>query len=123
MSAKSRTQRIREEILGEWRGTTESYDANSRVTQASRLLVAVLNSVAGLNGLTEEEVQAAWREVAGDFLADNSHPQSVKDGHLLLRVTQPTMRFHLEQLKPVLLERLRAKFGADRIRSVRFTLG
>jgi hypothetical protein len=33
------------------------------------------------------------------------------------------MRFHLEQLKPVLLERLRAKFGADRIRSVRFTLG
>lgn len=123
MSAKSRTQSIREEILSEWRGTAEAYDANARVNPASRFIAAILKSVGGLDGLDEQEIKDAWREVAGDFVADNSHPQSVRDGHLLLLVTQPAMRFHLEQLKPMLLERLRARFGEDKIRSVRFSLG
>jgi hypothetical protein len=40
-----------------------------------------------------------------------------------LRVTQPAMRFHLEQMKPMLLERIRQQLGTERIRSVSFTLG
>jgi hypothetical protein len=47
----------------------------------------------------------------------------VRNGHLVLRVTQPAMRFHLEQLKPMLLTRLREQLGEQRIKSVKFTLG
>ena len=68
-------------------------------------------------------MRAAWKELAGEFIARNSEPASVKGGHLVLRVTQPAMRFQLEQIKPMLLARIRERFGADRIRSVKFTLG
>jgi hypothetical protein len=33
------------------------------------------------------------------------------------------MRFHLEQMKPMLLARIRASLGEDRIKSVKFSLG
>jgi hypothetical protein len=41
----------------------------------------------------------------------------------VLRVTQPAMRFHLEQMKPMLLTRIREQLGEQRIKSVKFTLG
>jgi hypothetical protein len=40
-----------------------------------------------------------------------------------LQVTQPSMRFHLEQMKPMLLGRIQERLGAGRIRLVRFVLG
>ena len=48
---------------------------------------------------------------------------SVKGGHLVLRVTQPAMRFHLEQMKPMLLTRIKAQLGENRIKSIKFSLG
>jgi hypothetical protein len=33
------------------------------------------------------------------------------------------MRFHLEQMKPMLLKRIREALGADRVRSIRFQTG
>ena len=62
-------------------------------------------------------------KLAGDFIARHTEPVSVKNGHLVLRVTQPAMRFHLEQIKPMLLTRIRSQLGQDRIMSVKFTLG
>ncbi len=123
MSAKSRTDRFREEILREWRGGDEATNLDSGVHLANRFVAAILKAAGATDGLDEDEVKAAWREVAGDFIAANSQPVSVKAGHLVLRVTQPAMRFHLEQMKPMLLDRIRARFGAERIHSVRFTLG
>ena len=68
-------------------------------------------------------MRAAWKELAGDFIARHTEPVSVKNGHLVLRVTQPAMRFHLEQMKPMLLARIREQLGENRIQSVKFTLG
>jgi hypothetical protein len=47
----------------------------------------------------------------------------VKEGHLVLQVTQPAMRFHLEQMKPELLKNIKARFGAGKIKSIKFNLG
>ena len=33
------------------------------------------------------------------------------------------MRFHLEQMKPELLRKIKERFGKDRIKSVKFQLG
>lgn len=115
---------VRDEVLREWRGIDEPPDLNHRVHAAEAFIDAILRGIAGAtDGLDEEEVRAAWKELAGEFVARHSEPVSVKNGHLVLRVTQPAMRFHLEQHKPLLLERIRAQLGAERIQSVRFTLG
>lgn len=115
---------IRAEILREWRGCDEAIDLGHRVHAAQRFIDSILGGIHGAtDGLDEDEVRSTWKELAGDFVARHSEPVSVRNGDLVLRVTQPAMRFHLEQQKPLLLARIRGQLGEDRIRSVRFTLG
>jgi predicted nucleic acid-binding Zn ribbon protein len=114
---------IREEILREWRGAEEVSDPNAGIHRADQFIAAILRSAGIQDGIHEDELRAAWKELAGDFIARHTEPASVKGGHLVLRVTQPAMRFHLEQMKPMLLTRIREQLGENRIQSVKFTLG
>lgn len=123
MKPKDSSARIREEILREWRGCDEAVDSNSGITLAEKWIRNVMKSIGAGDGLDEELVRSTWKELAGDFIASHTEPQSVRNGHLVLRVTQPAMRFHLEQMKPMLLTRIRQQLGEQRIKSVKFTLG
>ncbi len=123
MSRKPRTGGIREEILREWRGCDEATDLSQGIHLAEQFVSAILRAAGAEDGLHEDQVRAAWKELAGDFISRHSEPVSVKNGHLVLRVTQPAMRFHLEQMKPMLLKRIHERLGKDRVKSVKFTLG
>ncbi len=126
MKPPANLRRIREEILGEWRGGAEADDLNAGIHLPGEFVAAILRGLGATgaeDGLDEEAVRAAWKELAGDFIARHAEPVSVKGGNLVLRVTQPAMRFHLEQMKPLLLERIRTQLGGERIRSVKFTHG
>ena len=114
---------IREEILREWRGGDEPDDLKAGIHLAGTWVNAVLRATGTDDGLHEDQVRAAWKELAGYFISRHAEPVSVKDGHLVLRVTQPAMRFHLEQMKPMLLTRIREQLGESRVKSVKFTLG
>jgi predicted nucleic acid-binding Zn ribbon protein len=123
MSDDAALRRIREAILREWRGADEPLDLEGRVSQPGKFLRAILQQAGATEGLDEDEVRSTWKELAGDFISRHTEPVSVKGGHLVLRVTQPAMRFHLEQMKPMLLTRIREALGAERIHSVRFQIG
>jgi hypothetical protein len=122
-SGKNRLSDISRQILSEWRGCDEALDLNAGVRRADQFISAILSSAGFQDGIHEDELRAAWKELAGEFIARNSEPLSVKGGHLVLRVTQPAMRFHLEQMKPMLLARIREHLGENRIQSVKFSLG
>ncbi len=119
----TRREVIHEELVGEWLGCEKPLNTNKNVSSAADWVDAILRSQFFADSLDEEEVKKAWKEIAGDFIGANTEPVSAKDGNLILRVTQPAMRFHLEQMKPDLLRRIRERFGEDKIKSVRFTLG
>jgi predicted nucleic acid-binding Zn ribbon protein len=123
MKKPQRTSRIREEILQEWRGAEEPADLNAGVHLAKDFISAILRAAGAEDGLHEDQVRATWKELAGDFIARHTEPVSVIGGNLVLRVTQPTLRFQLEQMKPMLLTRIRTQLGEDRIKSVKFQLG
>lgn len=123
MIRKPRPGGIREEILREWRGCDEVKNLNDGIHSADSFIASILRSAGLEDGLNEDQVRSAWKELAGDFISRHTEPISVKNGHLVLRVTQPAMRFHLEQMKPMLLTRIRAQLGEQRIKSVKFTLG
>jgi predicted nucleic acid-binding Zn ribbon protein len=123
MKKPARPSRIREEILREWRGGDEVDDLNSGIHLANQFVAAILRAAGAEDGLNEDQVRASWKELAGDFISRHSEPISVKGGHLVLRVTQPAMRFHLEQMKPMLITNIRAQLGDERIKSIKFTLG
>lgn len=126
MSGRSRVQGFRKEILREWRGCDEVADPDSGIRLAAALVGSVMRGLraAGLaDGFDETEVRQVWKELAGEFIARHSEPASVREGVLVLRVSQPSMKFHLEQMKPLLLERVRERLGKDRIKAIRFTHG
>jgi len=118
-----RAETIRAAVLREWRGGDEALDLNSRVNRAADFMDAVLKSAGLAEGIHEDELRKAWKEIAGDFIAAHTEPSSVKGGTLVLRVTQPSMRFELEQMKPMLLKRIQESRSGSRIRSIRFTIG
>ena len=123
MSRKPNANGFREEILREWRGCDEAEDLSKGISKAEKFIASILKSAGLEDGLDEDQVRAAWKELAGDFIHRHTEPVSVRNGHLVLRVTQPAMRFHLEQMKPMLLTRIRAQLGENRIKSVKFALG
>ncbi len=123
MRKKPRPGRIREEILREWRGAEEPADLNAGIHKAGQFVAAILRAAGAEDGLNEDQVRATWKDLAGDFIARHTEPISVKGGHLILRVTQPALRFQLEQMKPMLLARIRTQLGENKIKSVKFTLG
>lgn len=123
MKKPQRTHRIREEILQEWRGAEEPTDLNAGMHLAKNFISAILRAAGAEDGLHEDQVRATWKELAGDFIAHHTEPISVKGGNLVLRVTQPTLRFQLEQMKPMLLNRIRTRLGENRIKSIKFQLG
>ena len=123
MRKKPRPGRLREEILREWRGAEEPPDLNAGIHKAESFIAAILRAAGAEDGLNEDQVRATWKELAGEFIARHTEPISVKGGHLVLRVTQPALRFQLEQMKPMLFSRIRTQLGENRIKSIKFTLG
>ena len=123
MKKPPRPGKIREEILREWRGADEPDDLNAGIHLAQNFVAAILRAAGAEDGLHEDQVRAAWKELAGDFISRHTEPVSVKNGHLVLRVTQPALRFQLEQMKPMLFTRIREQLGEGRIKSIKFQLG
>lgn len=123
MKKRPRTGSIREEILREWRGAEEPADLNAGIHLAKNFVTAILRAAGAEDGLNEDQVRATWNELAGDFIGRHTEPLSVKNGHLVLRCTQPALRFQLEQMKPMLLKRIRERLGEGRILSIKFQLG
>lgn len=126
MSTRADLNGFRKELLQEWRGYDEPVDLEAGIHRPRELVAAILRSLraaGAADGLDEAEVRAVWKELAGEFIARHTEPLSVKGGVLVLRVTQPSMRFHLEQMRPMLLGRIQERFGAKRIQMVRFSLG
>lgn len=116
-------RRIREEILREWRGIEEPADLNAGIHLAEKFVTTILRAAGAEDGLHEDQVRETWKDLAGEFIARHTEPLSVKGGVLILRVTQPALRFQLEQMKPMLLTRIRNQLGEDRIKSIKFQLG
>lgn len=123
MKKPPRPAKIREEILREWRGADEPVDLNAGIHLADQFVAAILRAAGAEDGLHEDQVRATWKKLAGDFIARNTEPISVKGGNLVLRVTQPALRFQLEQMKPMLLARIREQLGEGRVKTIKFQLG
>jgi len=110
--------------LREWRGCDEPTRSTENVSRAGEFLAEILaRAETTKDGIDGERLHAAWRSLAGEMIASQCEPDGLRDGVVVLRVLQPAMRFHLEQIKPMLLRRLRSEFGEEQVRAIRFVLG
>ncbi|NNC90511.1 MAG: DUF721 domain-containing protein [Akkermansiaceae bacterium] len=114
---------VRARVLAEWRGAGEPLDLNRNMVTAAEVLEGILEKLSLQEGIDEGSLREAWGEVAGEFIAKQTEPVSLRDGVLNLKVLQPAMRFHLEQSRGEMLQRLQRHLGKDKIREVRLTIG
>jgi len=116
-----RAEYIRQRVLADWRGLPDPPAKADRCVTAGDALKKLLPRLGLTERLNEQEVQNAWREIVGDFLAEHSTPTSMKEGILIVQVLQPTVRYELDRSwKPEILRKLKARFGAKAVKEVRF---
>ncbi len=114
---------MRADIVGQWVGARRPLDLNKNVSKPVDHIEAILDSIGLQGGLNEERVKEAWSSLAGELVAKQTEPVSLRKGCLTLKVLQPAMRYHLEQLKPGLLRKLQADLGEEHVLSLRLTIG
>ena len=123
-SKKERARRqMGADIIHQWVGAPRPLDLNKNISEAAAHIEAILEGVGIRGGLDEERVKVAWSSLAGELVAQQTEPVSLRKGCLTLRVLQPAMRYHLEQLKPGLLRKLQAELGEEHVKSLRLTIG
>lgn len=123
MAKETRLEAMRRAVLRDWRGGDDPRHPDEGLHPAKGFLAAILKRVGATEGIEEERLREMWKEVAGDFVARHASPQSLKGGCLTLQVLQPAMRFHLEQSRAELMQRIQRAAGPGVVRSLRFNVG
>lgn len=114
---------LRDRVLSEWRGLPQKSPPPDRTKPVNELLERVLRNLGLQEHVDESQVQGAWADIVGEFIANHSRPVRLRGGVLHIQVLQPTIRFELERTwKTEILKKLKARFG-KKIREIRFGLG
>jgi predicted nucleic acid-binding Zn ribbon protein len=116
--------KLRARVIAEWRGMPEALLSRDTARPVADALAKVMAALGLGDRLHEEEVKRAWKDIVGEFLATHSTPHSLSAGVLVIRVLQPTLHFEFERnLKPQIVQKLRARFGAKVVRDIKFRIG
>ncbi|MEY4482750.1 MAG: hypothetical protein RL693_202 [Verrucomicrobiota bacterium] len=119
----TRQQRLRHNLITDWRGLEDGPLLDSPAVGMDSLIPAILKSWKLDERLHEEELSAAWLEMVGDFIAKHTAPDGLKRGVLMVRVLQPAVHHTLMMEKGRLLKRMQERFGKDTVKEVRFRHG
>jgi len=111
------------QTLLEWRRLPVVPDPGRNQHSVSALVPELLEKLGLGQRFREEEIGAAWAQIAGEFAARFSHPLKLKKGVLTVAVSQSAVLWTLDRSKITLLTRLQEKFGAQHVRDVRFQAG
>ncbi|MEZ5302278.1 MAG: DUF721 domain-containing protein [Verrucomicrobiales bacterium] len=112
----------RNQAVRDWRGGIPEADSiRDRIDPLSALLQRELKFLGLEKRFAEEEIAAEWGALVSAFIAQHSRPDSLKNGVLYVQVLQPALRDTLERdMKKTLLKRFQDRFGADKVRDIRF---
>lgn len=122
MAKESRLKAIRRAVLRDWRADEPAH-LDEHLHLPKEFLAAILRTAGASEGIDEERLRDMWKDVAGDFIARNASPVSLKGGCLTLHILQPAMRFHLEQTRGTLLQKIQKAAGPGVVKSLRFSVG
>ena len=117
------TPELRSKVLSEWRGYRERAGSPDRTQRVGQTLEKVMGQLGLAERLTEGQILAAWKEIVGDWFAIHTCPERIRNGVLHVRVVQSSVLYELDRnCKAKILQKLKARFGAKRIRDIRFQI-
>jgi len=109
-------------VLREWRGLPGE-PTPDRAAPIGDLLGLLLPKLGLDTRIKEADIQASWKGIVGEFIAQHSQPDRLVAGTLHIRVMQPSVRYELDRTwKPVIIRKLREQFGEKMVRDIKFVL-
>jgi predicted nucleic acid-binding Zn ribbon protein len=123
MRRVTRKQRHRHRTIAEWRGVEDGPLIDNPALPIGSIIPEILKGWKLDDRIRLDDVAAAWRRLVGDFIAQNTSPDGLKRGVLTVRVLQPAIHHTLAMQKGTLLQKLKAHFGDETIKEVRFRHG
>ena len=106
-------------MLSQWRGVEEGPILNLPNRTLSDLLPGVVKELGLSERMMMEEIQAAWRQVAGEVIARGTSPDSLQKGVLYIRLLQPTVHYAVRGEVPKMLQHLAELLGPGKIKDIR----
>ena len=118
------TPDLRARILSEWRGCRETAAPPDRTHAVGEMLEKVMRQLGLHERLTESQILSAWKDIVGEWLALHTCPERIRDGVLYVRVIQSSVHYELDRnCKAAIIQKLKTRFGATRVRDIRFRVG
>jgi predicted nucleic acid-binding Zn ribbon protein len=118
------TPDLRAKVLSEWRGYREKPAGPDRTQAVGDTLEKVMRQLGLQERLTEGQILSAWKDIVGDWFALHTCPDRIRDGLLYVRVVQSSVFYELDRnCKARIIQKLKARFGASRVRDIRFRIG
>jgi predicted nucleic acid-binding Zn ribbon protein len=118
------TPDLRAKVLSEWRGYRERSPQPDRTQSVGEALEAVMRKLGLEERLTEGQILSAWKDIVGEWFALHTCPDRIRDGVLYVRVVQSSVHYELDRnCKARIIQKLKARFGAKRVRDIRFRIG
>ncbi len=122
---KSPDRLAREQALVDWLEAPLPIDEHRGICHINDTLIKLLPrlKLEQAGAIQKEQLIDGWKRAAGDFISNNAELVSLKNGVALVKVLQPTLRYHLTQWTAPLLEKLRKEFGEKEVVSIKFIFG
>jgi len=89
---------------------------------AQDLLSGIIDDIGLKEGVTLEDLCVAWATIVGPNISNNSEPIEIRNGTLRVRVTQPVIRFELQQRHKLLLSKIAEALPQVKILKLEITL-
>lgn len=93
------------------------------VSSAGDIAKALVAKLGAANKITKEDIEAGWKEAAGESAFKHSRPGALKKKVLVVKVDNPGWNQALLMQKRKLLKGLKRRFGKDRIQDIHFKVG
>jgi len=116
--------RLRAQVFAEWRGYHEKREDPQSTRPVADALRKVVAKYRALETVDEAALQAAWKSIVGDFLAQHSTPGRYRNGVLTVHVSQSGVLYELDRVwKRRILQGLRQRFPKVKLNEIRFSAG
>jgi hypothetical protein len=112
-------QKLRHRMISAWRGADEGPIINLPARNLGNVLPGVIKELGLTDRLMMEEIQAAWRTVAGEVISRGTSPESIQRGVLLIRLLQPAIHYAVVGEKAKMLAGLAQLLGPGKIKDIR----
>lgn len=121
---KTRAEAERDQAIADWFQTESTLDETEGMHPMEALISEVISRLPiEAAPIDPELLSKGWSNAAGPFISSQANLLSISNGVATIQVLQPAMRYQLKQWEASLLEKLRAEFGGQTIKSIKIILG